>query len=147
AFLEHKFKSNKGKTIKKRLRIDMMSKSISDEEQQFLRDNEIVDPLKNVLESEFLRVTFVSKDYSSRITLDMNLEYRNEMQTFRFPKLSVLEIKSSDPNLGSKMFKGNSEIFQTGFSKYCFGMIYLYPQLKNNNFKPLFLRLKKMGVI
>jgi hypothetical protein len=82
------------------------------------------------------RYTFLDKSRQEKITIDTNLRFENKEKTVSLDKLCIVELKtnslyeSSLKNIMSKL-KVNS----TSISKYCTAINYLYPEVKNNNFK------------
>lgn len=130
-FAEVKHKSNKGLTSKVRYEIDIDS----------------VNP-KNILENDvnihlvkkcviyYSRFIFLDKAKQEKVTIDTNLRFENKENTVSMDKLCIVELKtnslyeSSLKNIMSKL-----KINSTSISKYCTAISYLYPEVKNNNFK------------
>ncbi len=147
-FFEVKFKTNKGRTIKKRIRIDDLSTELPTEAVAFVKENYPFDPaaLKPKLWNTFSRMTLVHNVVSERITLDSDLAYESVDKTKAINGLAIAEAKQERINMQSDFI---AEIRKQGvransMSKYCVGCVLLYPGLRYNNFKPRLLNLNKI---
>ncbi len=145
-FFEIKRKTNKGKTIKKRVEIPKEKKPEID--YAFL---DSVVPLddKNLLPSlsnQFKRITLASFISNERITLDFDLEIKDQNARKTLPFLAIAELKREKASNNSPFALALKamNIYPRGFSKYCMGKALLNPQLKQNTFKPNLLYLKKI---
>ena len=78
AFLEIKLKNNKGKTIKKRMKVDAISSKLSEKQQKYI-DKIIGGPIDVSAKQwiNFSRITFVHKTQKERLTMDVNLTFEN----------------------------------------------------------------------
>lgn len=140
-FLEIKHKTNKGETIKTRIKSQNQLGIISsDAGSLFLKKNSPYSgsDLKPVLGNKFIRLTLVNRNMSERITLDYNLEFcdLNHDKDLSTSGLCIAEIKRSRDGATSFFieFLTNLRVFPHGFSKYCLGMAMLNPDVKNNLF-------------
>lgn len=147
SFIEIKTKTNKSRTVKKRIPLEKEEnfhsariKTFVDENSPFLADN-----LTEELQIDFERLTLAHKDLKDRCTLDLNLRATWKGQTHHFEKLIIAELKqdrfkhNSPFNLVLKKHK----IYAESFSKYCFSFLELNSELKKNNFKPKLQHLYK----
>lgn len=148
-FFEIKFKSNKGRTVKKR--IDKMSEDahFDDMTSNFLEGNSQFDSsqLEAKLTNSFTRFMLVNIKAKERITIDINLGFRNDEKSVSLPFLCIAEVKQEGFSMSSdfiQLLKRHS-IISTSMSKYCVGAILLNPTLKHNRFKPKLLTLKKLS--
>ena len=137
-YLEVKCKTNKGKTVKKRLKVDKISKSVTLEQQQYV-NNVIGYPLE-VLPIQwinFSRITLVHKVQKERLTLDINLDYSNTTSTGDLRKIIIAEVKQERMSRASDFIRTAKEmgIFPMRISKYCFSSMSLDKTLKKNRFK------------
>jgi hypothetical protein len=151
-FLEVKEKI-KGRTDKKRISIKNFDGSFTEDQQLFLdkRLKEHID-LKSVMVNSYRRITLVNKFCEERLTIDFDITNG----TFRNPKLCeqtlskivIAELKQPDLDRNSPFYRLMKKRGYRTFrlSKFCFGMMDLYPsyKLKANRFKPKFLFIKKL---
>ncbi len=147
-FFEIKIKNNKNRTIKKRLLIDKLDKSI-DRQKEELTSNIIglsFNQLSPVIDIQFSRITLADKNFKERITLDTNISTLNGTTNKIFDKLVVAEIKQEKYNCKSDFIKilRNFKIPDMRFSKYCMGMVSINTEIKHNRFKPKLLQINKI---
>ncbi len=146
-FLEIKRKNNKGKTIKTRKQIDKIS-NLNTEYYNYLESTVLLNrrDLENSSDNSFRRITLVSFKTNERITLDYNLVFWHNKKTKEMPFISIVEVKKDKAVGKSPVTQAlkKLKVHSRGFSKYCMGLTYLYPDLKQNNFKPNKLYLKKI---
>ena len=147
-FLEIKFKSNKSRTIKKRIKTLNMDPELKGASKELIEDNINIDAnlLKPRLLVNYTRVTLVQKDLNERVTIDLNLSYKVDNEEFKVNNLIIAEVKQGTQTLSSQViqFMRNSKIQACGFSKYCMGVVLMYNHLKINLFKPKLYTLKKI---
>lgn len=124
-FLEIKEKIN-GKTIKNRIPIE--SYFINDEE-QWISGNLKYDT-KNLIKSldvKYNRISFVKKDKTERITLDIDIEYYNYKTNKRWKSnknFAILEIKKNkEENNEIEDIINKEYIFKQKYSKYYWGIL------------------------
>lgn len=145
-YFEVKFKNNKGRTIKDRVKQKQIDGFIKEKAEELLVDKT---PLTtNNLEAKiwvnYSRITFVNKLSPERVTIDLNLTFKNNEQSKTIDNLVIAEvkqdkaIKSAFINLMKKY-----HIRQGAISKYCYGVISLFEKIKHNNFKPKLILIKK----
>ena len=139
SFLEVKFKSNKGRTIKQRISSGFNSTDFTVEEIDFL--NEItpfsVDQLQTSLINNFSRITLVNKNFRERCTIDFNLNFKTNAKRVALDNLIIVEIKSEGSPSASPLARAlrDLRIKTAGFSKYCVGRTVTDSALKRNAFK------------
>lgn len=147
-FLEVKFKSNKGRTIKERKKIDALEYELSEKSKAFIGENTPLDPelLKISVINRFQRLTFTDKTRKERITIDFDLNYMKDTLTYSIPHIVIAEVKQegfSNQSAFVKILKSES-IRPTGMSKYCIGVLQFNEKLKYNAFKPKLLTINKL---
>ncbi len=146
-FLEVKNKTNKGKTIKKRMRVDKIQEKLSGKLQSFV-DNIIGEGHQLFLshQNNFKRITLVHKKNKERLTIDIGLRFKNNSVDGAIKDVVIAEVKQEKISRSSDFIQiiKNHGIRPFRISKYCMATSVLYTQLKNNNFKPKFLHLKKL---
>ncbi len=147
-FFEIKFKNNKGRTIKDRIRRSEVEFCIQEKPEKLLR---LVTPYAPDMFTpkiwvDYQRMTFVNKHTQERLTIDRNLTYRFSDTEVSFPKLVIAELKQEKGDSLSpfKRLMLKERIKEGSISKYCFGIATLYPHVKKNLFKPNIIALKKI---
>lgn len=148
AFCEVKFKSNAGRTIKNRKKISALLEEYDQDSKDFLKDLSpvaVVD-LKAKVFMRFDRITLVHKEWKDRCTIDMNLKTSNKETDFDFNGLIIAEIKQEKftPQCDFNLVLKSENIYPDSFSKYSMSVVKLFPELKNNKFKPQWLALNKI---
>lgn len=147
-FFEIKFKNNKGRTIKKRIKQSRIETSISNTSKDLLEsmtdfNSEALYPILFV---NCARATLVNIEYQERLTIDVNLEFVCKDQKVSFSPIVIAELKQTKVNIQSpfyKMMKQN-RFRSSSMSKYCLGVTQIFNQVKKNNFKPQILTLNKI---
>ena len=147
-FLEIKFKTNKGRTIKERIINEEFSKSLSAEAKDFILENTPFKPenLKEQIYTNFKRVTLVNKEKTERATVDIDITFKDKENKDSLPYISIIEVKQSRYNKHSKLLDTlkSNKILPSSFSKYCIGTVLLNSKIKSNRFKPKILKIKKL---
>jgi hypothetical protein len=148
SFLEIKFKNNKGKTEKSRIKADINEYELSYEDRQYISGflPGLENYLKPVLSNNFKRITLVAKDFTERCTIDIDVRFVLSAQSKHFDDLVIVELKAEASSTGSplKRLLREKHIQNTGFSKYCIGRSILDPSLKQNGFKQKIREVQKI---
>ena len=147
SFLEVKFKSNKGKTLKTRINTNDGHIELNQEENAFL---EQLIPfnckhLSPSLMNNFSRLTLVNKNFQERCTIDINLRFKTAQKQVSLDDLTIVEIKSDGRPTNSPLARAlrDERIKSSGFSKYCVGRAVTDPSLKQNAFKEKIRSIEK----
>ncbi len=147
SFLEVKFKSNKGRTIKNRVSTDFGNKEFTTQEHDFLKDNSpfYSSNLRIALENTFTRITLVNKHFKERCTIDLNLHFETDFEYQDVENLVIVEIKSDGKSEVSplSLVLRDLRIKSNGFSKYIMGRSITDKSLKRNSYKRKIRALKK----
>jgi len=139
SFLEVKFKSNKGRTIKKRILTEFGEIEFTPQENDFL--NELIpynyQYLLPSLINNFSRLTLVNRNFQERCTIDINLRFKSNNKQVSLDNLVIVEIKSEGNPSNSPLAIAlrDQRIKSSGFSKYCVGRTITDASLKRNAFK------------
>lgn len=146
-FFEVKFKTNKGRTIKKRLQLDMNDYSIGTGADSLLlkHTHYLKSELQEAMCVYYTRITLVSKDLKERLTIDMDLHYEHGGKSIGFPNMVIAEVKQDKS--GTSPFTNimhELRIKDISISKYCLGVASLVPNVKKNNFKIKLQHVKKL---
>ena len=149
-FLEAKFKNNKGRTEKQRIPVDSFNSIGERDSGDFIVNNSpySVNALEEKLSTYFHRISLVDIDARERITVDLDLKLFNDHSSFMLDYLVIAEVKHqwASANMGFKKLLQEERIFPKRISKYCLGTNLLYPDVKNNRFKPKILYLNKLDL-
>ena len=146
-FLEIKRKNNKGKTIKKRMKVDSIANELNTKQQAYI--NKIIGSKIDVNAKQwinFSRITFVHKIQKERLTMDINLTFKNEKQAGDLKHLAIAEVKQERMSRSSDFMRIAKElhILPIRISKYCMSTLELEPSLKQNRFKAKKLFINKL---
>ena len=93
-FMEIKLKNNKGKTIKKRKRVNNIPLQLSKDDIEYM--NKIIGTTLDVESKQwinFSRMTFVHKVYKERLTIDLNLNFKYGDQNLDMKDIVIAEGK------------------------------------------------------
>jgi VTC domain len=146
-FLEVKFKNNKGRTLKTRIKEIEVPELNTGKAFEFLKKTLPFDPLVLLpkIWINYSRITLVNKTSAERLTLDLGLEFEKDGKTELMDKLVIAEVKQ-DSKLVSPFIDimRNKHIRQGSISKYCFGVASSYSEVKKNNFKQKLSNVKKI---
>jgi len=138
-FLEVKFKNNKGRTIKNRIKKKKLTNKFSEESVKFIQKYAHIDSLdlSEKLWNKFTRITMVQKEAKERITIDINLEFGNNKRKLEVPELIIAEVKQEKYNVHSDFIQVMRKwhIKPMRMSKYCIGSVLLNGNLKDNNYR------------
>jgi hypothetical protein len=140
AFLEVKLKTNKARTVKRRVATREIATTCTPELAGFVAACApgLAGKLEPKLWNAFSRITLVSAAHAERLTIDLDLSFRGDGRRVSLPGIAVAEVKQEgvDRSSGFIQQMHAAGIQPASFSKYCIGAALLYPQLKHNNFKP-----------
>ena len=146
-FLEVKFKNNKGRTIKDRIKKKDVPYHWENEISTFLDSKLPFDPnsLVPVLWVNYSRLTLVNKSSAERLTIDLHLEFKKDDKVRSFNNLVIAEVKQEKrkPSAFIKLMKQH-HIPEGSISKYCMGIATSYENVKKNNFKPKLTAINKI---
>lgn len=149
-FLEIKYKTKNGRTIKKRIKTPQLETELTSESMKFIRENTPIDcgQLEPKVSTSFNRITLVNKKLTERITIDHNLYFENGRVHKDLPKLAIAEIKRSNANGNISNFTqilDEMGIAPRGLSKYCIGRVLTDQSVKYNRFKESLLIFDKIS--
>jgi hypothetical protein len=148
SFFEIKFKNNKRKTFKRRIKSGEDQTILNAGEKEFVRQNSPIDPdtLHPKSMNQFRRITLTDKQFTERCTIDVNIQFKSENQIALLDEFAIIEIKQDrHSNLSALNHCLNeNRITPTGFSKYCMGRALAEEHLKQNAFKPKIRLLNKL---
>ena len=146
-FLEIKLKNNKKRTIKKRMKVDLITKELSAEHKKYIK--KIIGKKLEVNAKQwinFSRITLVHKTQKERLTIDINLTFENEKSSGDLKKIVIAEVKQERMSRSSDFMRIAKEmsILPIRLSKYCMTTLHLNPDVKQNRFKEKLLFINKL---
>lgn len=153
-FMEVKFKNNKKRTIKQRISTNALMSNHKKVDDFINKALGYTANLQTTLFVSYQRITLLNKHSLERITIDLNLRFRdaiNKKQSLQ-DQVFIVEIKRQGKSLGStcNLFLKTHGYKETNFSKYCMGRILTHSDkepvsLKFNRFKPVLHKLDKLN--
>jgi len=145
-FTEIKFKNNKGKTLKKRVRSQHIH---SKPALQLIAENTPYNPsvLDKKITTLFNRFTLVDYQLTSRITIDFNIRFVGEEQNILLDRLVIIEIKQERQSDNSNIYNLLKEksIRPCSISKYCLGLTMMNNLPKSNIFKETLRKINRIN--
>jgi len=147
-FLEIKFKTNKGRTIKNRVIVPDFESTLSEESEHFIKEISGIDyNIQNVLQNDFIRVTLVNTELKERLTLDFNLEFNAFGKKNKMGDVVICELKQEKAKRDSPFVVTvqNYLYKKMRISKYCMGIAMMKNGVKRNNFKENLMILNKFN--
>ena len=147
-FFEIKFKSNKSRTIKSRIRIAQPEELITGESADFLRLKTGISPesLKRSIQVGYKRITLTNKELTERITIDFDMNYSINGIQDSYPEMIIIEVKQNRASSRSRFrdIMRQQRLHPVSLSKYCFGLAQNVDGIKKNNFKNQIFHVKKI---
>lgn len=146
-FFEVKHKNNKGRTVKTRVKKKVPGDAIAGNASEHLREKTGMESehLEPKLWVNYTRITLVNRFEPERLTIDIDLNVKNDSASFSFDGLVIVEAKMSKlQNTPFVKLLKEKHIRQGGMSKYCMAVSKLVPGIKSNNFKPKLLTVDKI---
>jgi len=147
-FFEIKFKNNRGRTIKSRIKHEEISGTLSGKSLKLIRKEFplLAEKLQPTLRIFFTRLTFVNNNMTERVTLDVGLRFSNANSEHAFQNIAIAEVKQD--RCGKSGFTDlmrKNHIETSPMSKYCLAVCSLDFKVKKNNFKQKLLHLNKIN--
>ncbi len=146
-FLEVKTKNNKGRTVKKRIKVDKIPSTLSDAHNDFIKT--VTGKKLDVYAKQwiqFTRLTFAHKSRKERLTIDLDLTFSNERKEGNLKEIVIAEVKEERMSRLSDFVRITKEmsILPMRLSKYCVSTTQLEPNIKKNRFKKKLLFIDKL---
>ena len=146
-FFEIKFKNNKGRTIKDRIKISKLTKNLEQKERDLLFEKTGIrfSEIEPQIWVNYNRTTLVSTTSCERVTIDTGLHFIKDQETVRYDKLVIVEVKQERAT-GSPIIEALKKysIREGSLSKYCLAIMTMIPGIKQNNFKLNKLTINKL---
>ncbi|WP_235296394.1 polyphosphate polymerase domain-containing protein [Portibacter marinus] len=147
AYFEIKSKNMKRQTDKKRMLLPRNVTDASRLTKEFLEKNSFEVPdLQASINNQFKRFTLVNRTEEERLTIDFDIQFYNDKNKISLENIAIIELKQKEFDRTSLVFETlkKHNVRPTGFSKYCYGLAALNPDLKQNYLLPKFRLLKKL---
>jgi len=150
SFLEVKNKNNHGRTRKKRIQIIDSDQFYQNQiYANFLQKHAwyLPNQLHKQLENTFSRITLVNFDKTERLTIDLNLKFRNLVTgiSYNTNNLVIIELKRDGLTFSPILKQLNlMRVKNIGISKYCLGEFYTDDKVKKNLFKERIYQINKI---
>jgi len=147
SFLEYKEKTNKGRTIKSRIKLGAIEEEINEKENAFIdertHEHREYEPK---LWNSFGRITLVDTKAGERLTIDTDITFQFGDRSAGIPELVIIEVKRDEQSGASEVLRQlkHQLVRPESMSKYCLGVALLYPEMKSNNFKQKLLKIEKI---
>jgi len=147
SFLEYKEKTNKGRTIKSRIKLESIAYLIDEKENAFIdertHEHREYEPK---LWNNFGRITLVDITAGERLTIDTDITFQYGDRNAGVPELVIIEVKRDEQSGVSEVLRQlkHQLVRPESMSKYCLGVALLYPEMKSNNFKQKLLKIEKI---
>ena len=145
-YFEVKYKDKANRTDKKRVKKSHILLELDAIDKSIIEHNQVdIHALKPQVWIYFKRITLANNNMKERLTLDIDISFKRKEQTQAFPHLVIIEIKQEKSSSTSEILDSlkKRHLEQIGFSKYSTA-IALMENVKSNNFKPNFIKLKKL---
>jgi hypothetical protein len=148
-FLEIKYKVKGTRTIKYRTIIEDIETTLSKKAKNYIekytpfQDSHLVPKIY----TNFSRITLVNNELTERVTIDLNLNFKQNGSELPLENICIIEMKR-DTSAGNTILidiLNNLRASNQGFSKYCIGRAMLEKELKANNFKERILTINKIN--
>lgn len=146
-YLEVKHKNNKGLTRKTRkpLMQDENDYLVKLKDPEFMNTSSMIkENLGQTIQIDYTRITLVNTHTKERVTIDIDLSFKNKTTERGLRNYVVAEVKQykSKPSFFKSLMKKES-IREGSMSKYCLGITQLYSDVKKNNFKLIINKIEK----
>jgi hypothetical protein len=146
-YLEVKFKNNKGRTIKERIKKKDVPQTWDENSTVFLNSKLpfASATLFPVVWINYMRITLVSIVNAERVTLDLDMEFLSNDKKTSLSQLVIAEVKQHSKK--DSAFLGimkQHHLREGSMSKYCMAIAFMNDDIKKNSFK---LKLNKINKI
>ena len=148
-FLEVKFKNNKGRTIKTRIKLQKVPYIWGEESTNFISKSlpYKAESLLPAIWINYSRLTLVNKSSAERLTIDLGLEFIKDESSQKLEKIIIAEVKQERRCASPFMdVMKRHRIREGSISKYCMGIAFTHEDVKKNNFKAKLKTIKKKNL-
>lgn len=145
-FLEIKMKTNTGFTNKMRIISEAEQPELDEKEKNFISKtyNGPVGELTPTVMVSYDRIAFADLHSGERLSMDLNLTFRNKETTKTLEGLVIAELKTDRfKNSNFTKLMRHHHIQPVSFSKYCYALATTEPGIVRNNFKEKIYSIQK----
>jgi len=149
SFLEYKEKTNKGRTVKSRIKLGEIGNTLNERENAFIDERTHRHlSYESKLWNSFGRITLVDTAAGERLTIDTDIAFDMGDRRAGIPELVIIEVKRDENSGVSEVLRQlkHQLVRPESMSKYCLGVALLYPEMKSNNFKQKLLKIEKINL-
>ncbi len=146
-YLEVKRKNGRGRTDKKRMRVDAIPQMLSPDQAAFItRSGGGSGQMVATIWNHFTRYTFVNKHRPERLTMDISLTFSDPSDRKLLENVVVAELKQERMDRTSTFVQimRSMGLRPCSMSKYCIGMLAIGRPVKHNGFKEVLLKLQRL---
>jgi hypothetical protein len=147
-FFEIKYKNNKGRTVKTRVKRKTGDPEITGSALELLLKHTGLQAadIEPKLWVNYTRITLVNKTDEERLTIDLDLEIKAGDEVMRYEDLAIIEAKQGKftETAFIKQLKEH-RVKEGGMSKYCIAVANLVDDVKKNNFKEGIRKINKIN--
>jgi len=146
-FFEIKFKNNKNRTIKDRVREERMESAIKNKAEELLNRSTGLraEKLEAKFWVNFSRITLVSKHSAERTTIDTDLHFHRNGIKNNIENLVIAEVKQEIAGHSPFIRLMKKQHIRPGsLSKYCYGVIHFFKDIRHNTFKSNLRKINKV---
>ncbi|MFM2284848.1 MAG: hypothetical protein RLZZ543_345 [Bacteroidota bacterium] len=146
-FFEIKKKIKGLRTDKHRITLDEIPDLVGENEMKLMEQCGLPNmQLQPSMWVNYRRITLMSKDSPERVTIDLNLEFSNEIGNASLDGLVIVEVKQAKASRNSRFMERlrNRKIREIRISKYSIAVALLNHHLKNNAFGTKIRRIKHL---
>lgn len=131
-----------GRTVKERRRSERPTGALHEKDGLFFfkRTGEPPSAFIPSLRVDYQRILLVKRDFTERVTIDLDLAFTSDAGAVETPQLAICEFKQPALDLRSPAMIAMDRRPQN-FSKYCMGLASCDPSLRRNRFKKVFRNL------
>jgi len=140
SFFEIKFKNNKGRTDKRRVRTEDIYYQFDEKAVDLMgKGPYAIDPelYRHSIDIDFYRFTMADKDFTERATIDVQLTFKRDEENWIYDQIVIAELKQEKLDRTSHLMRTlkNYHILPMRMSKYCMGILAAEDAVKANRFK------------
>ncbi len=147
-YLEVKTKTNHQRTVKSRLKKPFTDSRIQPEEEVFIADNCGLDAarLRPQIWTNFGRITLVGLETNERLTIDVDLIFRQGEHDRPLSGVTIVEVKQSPFRARTPVMRALrlAGVRQVSASKYCTATALLRTDVRRNNFLQTLRLMERM---
>ncbi len=146
-FYEIKRKLFGTRTDKYRTKEPAILEELSEEKYNLIKYKRLHNkPLIKTVSNSFKRITLTNRNFTERITIDLDISFSNKTETISIPHIVIIEVKQGKTDVFSNTVQvlKKHRIYPASFSKYVIGVAMLEKNIKHNSFKPQLTKINNL---